>query len=115
MSIVPPVLTAEEWETAPRELVDYDDALYQLCSPGMRAEDLPRIIARVNAMLPGDDRRKMTRDWVLTLRFMARYFEVIALQRHDDESRATELSTRAKRANEMADAIESYLPRSNTP
>ena len=104
---IEPALSAEEWKDVPRRLeTNYDDGLYQLCSPGITAKNLPEIIARANALLPDSDPRKITWEWIEMIRQCADFIEGAYGGQGEREDNARY----AARVRRIADALASYLP-----
>lgn len=86
--MIKPVLSDEEW------------AAYRAhVSSQMAADDLAKIIARANYLLPDEDHRKLTRERIAAL--------VSCVESHDNENQYWELQARATNAKARYTPVES--------
>jgi hypothetical protein len=111
--MIEPVMSAEEWK-APQDViagyVDVDSGIIDVTIGGPGGADRPRstwaLIALLNSWLSDSDPRKITREWVESLRKEAERGRLA--ERVGDNAGYSSIDPDL--ADQMADALESYLP-----
>lgn len=107
---IEPAIPAEHWrnlaalgERGPRL------ALWDEFTTSERKPDMPAVIALANAALPDDDPRKITREWVTLLRFVADCSERDSIALYNEREADKDGSQAIASLRAMAAALESYL------
>lgn len=118
-----PALTAQEWaaqndgEAEPFAVRGSYEISREHHNDGLRlngewvpATTLPALIAFANAALSDSDPRKITRDWLRTLRSEAKYVGSGGLESEYEDEPYRSMGQREAALRAIADALESYLP-----